>query len=210
MSVTNMTAMQADTTIHLNPYLYEPKLKLNTMKKSIYWLLSAAIATSLASCSSNKQPVPAETTEPAGSDMMKEEPAYDATKIDPAAPVAEITLKAVGNTMADMGYDQKELRVKAGSTVHLQLINTGTDPSMLHNFVLIEEGTADKVGPEGMKAGTDKDYVPAMRQVLVATHMTPPGGKSEITFPAPAKGSYDFICTYPGHYQKMNGKFIVL
>jgi azurin len=168
----------------------------------------------LASCSGNKETNPPETptppsTESSGSDMMKEEPAYDATKIDPAAPVVELLLKARGNSMADMSYDQKELRVKAGSTVHLTLLNEGSDVSMVHNFVLIDEGTADKVGPEGLKAGEAMNFVPKMPQVYVATSLTQPKQKTDIRFPAPPKGTYDFICTYPGHYQKMNGKFVV-
>jgi len=166
----------------------------------------------LSSFGGNKETKPEEpstSSESSGSDLMKEEPAYDPAKINPAAPVMEIILKAEGNSMADMRYDQKELRVKDGSTIHLTLINEGTDPSMVHNFVLIDEGTADKVGPEGLKAGLEMNYVPKMRQVYVATSLTQPKQKSEVTFPAPLKGTYDFICTYPGHYQKMNGKFIV-
>lgn len=179
------------------------------MKNQFHRFLIGVTLLAMISCKSNEQK-PAEPEAPApASDLMKEEPPYDATKINPDAPVTDLILKAQGNTMADMRYNQKELRVKAGSTVHLRLINEGTDPSMTHNFVLIEEGTADKVGPEGMKAGIDKDFVPKMKQVLVFTKMTKPKEKAEITFPAPAKGTYDFICTYPGHYQKMNGKFIV-
>jgi azurin len=164
----------------------------------------------LVSCSGNKETKPEEQAPaPSGSEMMTEAPAYDPSKINPDAPVIEFTLKAQGNSMADMSYDHKEIRVKEGSTIHLTLMNVGTDPSMVHNFVLIEEGTADKVGPEGLKAGADANYVPKMRQVLLATGLTQPKQKSEITFPAPPKGTYDYICTYPGHYQKMNGKFIV-
>jgi len=172
-------------------------------------VIYCAVVFALSSCGGSKETKPEETPPSSGSDLMKEEPAYDPTKINPDAAVMEFVLKAQGNTMADMSYDHKEIRVKEGSTIHLTLMNEGTDPSMVHNFVLIEEGTADKVGPEGLKAGLDMNYVPKMRQVLVATNLVQPKEKTEISFPAPPKGSYDFICTYPGHYQKMNGKFIV-
>jgi azurin len=36
-----------------------------------------------------------------------------------------------------------------------------------------------------------------------------PGIKEELTFPAPAAGEYMFICTYPGHWQQMQGTFTV-
>jgi azurin len=121
----------------------------------------------------------------------------------------EVILKAQGNTMADMHYDQKEIHVPAGSTIKLVFINESTDNTMLHNFVLIEEGTADAVAKAGLTAGADKNYAPVSSQVLVSTTVLNPKAKTELTFPAPEKGTYDFICSYPGHYQKMNGKFFV-
>src|SRR6185436_10197692 len=95
---------------------------VTTMKNYSFVICFAALF-ALASCSGNKETNPPETpappsTESTGSDLMKEEPAYDATKIDPNAAVVELLLKAQGNSMADMKYDQKELHVKAGSTVH--------------------------------------------------------------------------------------------
>jgi len=173
-------------------------------------LITAAAFFTLASCGGNKQQAPTEqppTT--SGSSLMKEGPAYDPTKINPNAPVVEITLRARGNSMADMNYDQPELKVKAGTTVKLTLINESKDASMSHNFMLIQEGTSAKVGPEAVKAGVDNNYIPKMKEVLVATKMTKPGEKTDLTFPAPDAGSYDFICSYPGHYTRMNGKFKV-
>lgn len=173
--------------------------------------LSVVVFFSLIACGTKtQQPVDAnkEQTAPT-SDLMKESPAYDPTAIDPKAPVVEVVLKAQGNTMADMQYDQKEIHVLAGSTIKLVFVNEGTDNTMLHNFVLIEEGTADAVAKAGLTAGADKNFVPASSQVLVSTTVLNPKAKTEITFPAPEKGTYDFICTYPGHYQKMNGKFFV-
>ena len=143
------------------------------------------------------------------SDLMAEAPTYDPKKIDPNAPIVEIQLKAVGNTMADIHYDDTLLEVKAGTTVRLLFINTSQDETMLHNFTLIEEGTADKVAMEGVKSGPDKDYIPALKEVLLATKMLKPNETVEIAFPAPAVGMYDFICTYPGHALRMRGKFKV-
>jgi azurin len=51
--------------------------------------------------------------------------------------------------------------------------------------------------------------VPNLDEVLIATKMTMPGEKTTITFAAPPVGEYKFMCTYPGHYSKMNGKFLV-
>jgi azurin len=35
------------------------------------------------------------------------------------------------------------------------------------------------------------------------------GQKTTITFQAPEKGDYDFICSFPGHVALMNGIFTV-
>ena len=160
------------------------------------------------SCGNKKNPTESESNQSL-SEMLKENPAYDASKINPSAEVVNIKLKAQGNSMADMHYDLKEIHVPAGSTVKLEFINEGTDVSMQHNFVLIETGSADSVAKAGLVAGADMNYVPKMPEVLVSANVLLPGTKTEIIFPAPGKGEYDFICTYPGHYLKMNGKLFV-
>ena len=186
------------------------------MKKNLLYLylIIAAISAALtfSSCSTNQkgnEQTVKDTSAAQGGSLMQEGPAYDATKIDPNAPVTVITLRTTGNSMSEMKYDQKEIHVKAGSTVKLTLINQAKDSSMQHNFILIEKGTADNVAAEGLKAGLDNNYVSKIKDVLVNTTLVGPGMKAEIIFPAPAKGTYDFICSYPGHYKTMNGIFIV-
>jgi len=183
------------------------------MKTTIYSiaLFFAVASIAFTSCKSNESGNQQNATDTTtqSSNLMKEGPAYDATKINPSAPVMDVTLKALGNNMSEMKFDQTELHVKDGSTVKLTLINTATDAAMQHNFVLIEKGSADKVGPEGLKAGADNNYIPKMKEVLVSTKLTKPGESTTITFPAPSKGEYDFICLYPGHYTIMKGKLFV-
>jgi len=150
----------------------------------------------------------ADTSAAAPSAMMKENN-YDPNKIDPAAPVVEVTLHITGNNMSEMKYDQSEIKVKAGSTVKVTIINQAKDSSMQHNFVVVDDGTVEKVATEGVKAGADANYIPKMSSVYVGTKVTKPGETISITFPTPDKGNYEFVCTYPGHWQKMRGKFIV-
>jgi azurin len=184
------------------------------MKKKIelfFFAVASSVVLLLASCTSNQsnEQTNKDTASSSSSNLMQEDAAYDATKINPSAPVTEITLKTIGNFMSEMRYDQNELHVKEGSTVKLKLINEAKDSSMQHNFILIEPGSADKVATEGLKAGLNHNYTPQLKDVLIGTSLVGPGMKTEITFPAPAKGTYDFICTFPGHYKTMNGKFIV-
>ncbi len=186
-------------------------MRTSTLSTSLF-IAGISAALSLTSCQSNEtknQEAEKDSTAKPASNLMQEGPVYDATKIDPKAAVMEIVLKVTGNTMTEMKYDQAELHVKEGSTVKLRLMNTGKDASMQHDFVLIEKGSAGKVGPEALKAGPNNNYIPKMKEVLVGTKLIGPGQSTEITFPAPTKGEYDFICTYPGHYTIMKGKLFV-
>ena len=135
---------------------------------------------------------------------------YDRMKMDPAAPTHEIKLEANGNTMAEMSYSQNEIRVPAGHTIKLTFKNNAKEGSaMVHNWVLCTEGTMQKVAENGM-THADNSYVdPNDKNVLFNTLIIKEGAESSVSFPAPEKGTYSFVCTTPGHWSKMNGTFIV-
>src|SRR6476659_434461 len=59
---------------------------------------------------------------------------YDPTKIDGTAPVMEVKLDALGNSMDVMSFSTQEIRVKAGTTVKIHFTNTAKDPALKHNF----------------------------------------------------------------------------
>lgn len=143
-------------------------------------------------------------------DLFKDDhPAFDAKAIDPAAEIVPITLQAIGTSMADMSYDQKVLNVKAGTTIKLKFINTFTDAAMPHNWVLVYFGTMEAVSKAAIEVGMAGSFVPNSKDVLIATKLLGPKEETEITFPAPPPGKYQFVCTYPGHWTLMNGEFIV-
>jgi azurin len=138
-----------------------------------------------------------------------EGPAYDKTKIDASAKVVEVAIEGQGANMAEVKFSTNEIKVAAGTTVKLTLTNKSKGDGMNHNWVLCKAGTFNDVATKGI-THKDNGYVdPADANVLVATKLTLPGEKADITFPAPAKGTYDFVCTMPGHAMKMNGKLIV-
>src|SRR6478735_1232588 len=60
----------------------------------------------------------------------------------------EFTINAIGNTMADMAYDTKEIKVTSGATVKINLTNAGTDETMLHNIVIVKAGSEKEVATE--------------------------------------------------------------
>lgn len=124
--------------------------------------------------------------------------------------VAQPVRTVVINSNDQMKFDTSEIRVKAGETIKLTLNHTGKLPknAMGHNFVLLAKGTdLVKFSQAAMKA-KGNDYIPA-NGVLTHTDLIGGGESTTIEFKAPAKGTYDFICSFPGHYAMMKGKFIV-
>lgn len=111
-----------------------------------------------------------------------------------------------------MRYNKTEIRVKAGDQVVLTFEHVGTMSKeiMGHNFVLLSNGTkVQEFGQEALEF-KDNDYIPENSEaIIVHTKMLGGGEKTEITFQAPEKGTYDYICSFPGHIALMNGTFIV-
>ncbi len=120
-----------------------------------------------------------------------------------------LKLKAVGETMTTMAYEPTRLEVPVGSVVTLVLENTATSEAMIHNVVVIKAGKQTEVSEAALEAGSSADFVPENDNIIAATSLAKPGETVEVTFNAPDKpGTYQFICTYPGH-TAMKGVFLV-
>lgn len=129
-----------------------------------------------------------------------------------AAKKVEIDENVIALSSNDlMQYDTSELKVKAGKPITLTLRHTGKMDKMVmgHNFVLLKEGT--DMGAFAAKAAVarETEYIPEGDETIVHTKLIGGGESTSITFDAPAPGTYDFICSFPGHYGVMQGKFIV-
>ncbi|QQR94996.1 MAG: azurin [Bacteroidota bacterium] len=172
------------------------------MRKSILALASATLM--FAACNQSKQPeTPAtETTPPAATEEAA--PAV-------APPTEPAIVEISGGD--DMKFDKTEITVKEGQTVKLTLKHTGKSPkdAMGHNFVLLASGTSLQDFATAAIKAKDNDYIPAdMASSVIAHTKTIGGGETtEIEFTAPSKGTYDFLCSFPGHYGTMKGHFIV-
>ncbi len=120
-----------------------------------------------------------------------------------------ITLKANDN----MHYDKTQLTAHAGQVVVLTLVHPGSMPvgTMGHNFVLLAQGVTPANFAQKAWKAKDNDYIPknADKYIIAHTKLIGGGQSTSITFTAPQKGSYDYLCTFPGHYANMHGKFII-
>ncbi|MGB0768038.1 MAG: plastocyanin/azurin family copper-binding protein [Phycisphaeraceae bacterium] len=122
--------------------------------------------------------------------------------------IDDLTLTRLKVTaIAGMKYDKESLTVTAGRPVELAFVNPDT---MEHNLVVTLPGRAAEIGAAmsaDPTAAAAVGYVPEdSSAVLFFTRMLKPGESQTLRFIAPKNpGSYDYVCTYPGHYGSMKG-----
>ena len=115
-----------------------------------------------------------------------------------------------------MQFDVKNFEVKAGAKVKLTLKNVGKIPkiAMGHNLVVLKKGiTAVAFGQKALGAGASAtNALPEslMGDVIAATKLLGPAESETIEFTAPKEaGSYEYVCTFPGHFALMRGAMMV-
>ncbi len=120
-----------------------------------------------------------------------------------------IHVNAIGESMTEIAFEPKTIDVPANSKIKLIFKNKSSTPGMLHNFVLVELGSGQDIASAGIKAGKENSFAPQDERVIVKTKILDLGESIEIEFDAPDKGSYHYICTFPGHYPNMIGRLNV-
>ncbi|GAB3273570.1 azurin [Larkinella harenae] len=123
-----------------------------------------------------------------------------------------LTVLTLNGTDA-MQFDKKEFKVKAGQKIKLTLKHTGkyAKQAMGHNFVLLKPGTDIADFSSKANLARDNEYIPKSEAANIVAHTKLLGGgeSDTIEFTVARKGTYPFICSFPGHYGLMQGKFIV-
>jgi azurin len=94
-------------------------------------------------------------------------------------------------------YDKDTLEVPAGSKVTLVMKNNASPGSGVYpNWVLVRPGTADAVAADGIAAGEANGHLkPNDNRVIAYTALAKGGETVSVTFDAPPRGTYDFVCT---------------
>jgi nitrite reductase (NO-forming) len=111
-----------------------------------------------------------------------------------------------------MRYNKDEIRVKAGQTVQLTFKHTGKLPKQVmgHNVVFLKKGTDLAAFSQAAMSAANNNYVPKnSNEVIAYTPIIGGGETTTIEFKAPEKGTYAYICSFPGHYVIMQGRLIV-
>lgn len=128
--------------------------------------------------------------------------------LPPAAAQAPDVVLRLSVLPGEMKFDRSELTVAPGQLVEIVF----TNPDLLqHNFVLGQSGSLPQIGQASdalasSPAGLAQQYVPDIPQVLFSTKLLEPGQTVTFQFRAPAAaGQYPYVCTFPSHWQMMNG-----
>jgi uncharacterized cupredoxin-like copper-binding protein len=123
--------------------------------------------------------------------------------------VRVIALKAVPGAMQ---YDVKEVKAKAGEVLDFSFENTDT---IQHNLLVVAPGKMSEVGVAADKMGETVEgkaaqFVPDLPSVIAVMGLVDPQKSGHLYMAAPQKpGTYQYVCTYPGHWRMMNGKLKV-
>ncbi|KFF05988.1 azurin [Flavobacterium reichenbachii] len=131
---------------------------------------------------------------------------------------SETPSETVDNVLVIEGNDQMqfnktELKALAGKPIKLTLKHVGKIPkeAMGHNLVILQEGTDEAAFAAKAINAKDTDYIPASEKASIVAHTKLLGGGEEdtIEFTIDKKGTYNFLCTFPGHVAMMKGTLIV-
>ena len=112
-----------------------------------------------------------------------------------------------------MKYDKTLLNLKKGMIYSIKIENIGKLPkaAMGHNLIILKPGIdAIKFGQKlitdyGAEASNDWKPVKAEKFILSQTKMLGPGESDTLEVKFEKKGSYHFLCSFPGHFGQMRG-----
>jgi azurin len=122
-----------------------------------------------------------------------------------SSPDLTVEIETLGNQMK---YNVVKIKAKKNSTLLIKFKNNATLPVMKHNIIVLNsEDAIDAVGTAALSA---ENNIPDHPSIIASSSMVGPGESTELLINIPDQpGVYPYICTYPGHYQVMQGKIIV-
>ena len=110
-------------------------------------------------------------------------------------------------------FSVTDFTVTAGEEVTIVLKNVGTLPKETfgHNIIFLSSGADLAAFGTAAVSAADNGYIPADMAdwVIAASELLGPGEETTITFTAPEAGTYEFLCSFPGHYGTMRGVMTV-
>jgi len=106
----------------------------------------------------------------------------------------------------EMRFDTTSFTVRAGETVKIWFENPDYAP---HNLVVGMPDSAEEIAlaAESLGAlGFAVGFLPDSDKIIVATELLNQSEYQVLEFTAPSDpGDYDYVCTFPNHWQTMRG-----
>jgi azurin len=163
----------------------------------------------LVSCGKDQQPnTPQSTSKETKLETTKNKTEDKTNVVLDAKGVANVTITSNDG----MRFDVRKINVSSGQKVRVTLTHTGKlDKRIMgHNVVFLKNGVKPSAFAVKAAAARDNDYIPEeTTEVIAHTKMIGGGETTVIEFIAPEAGTYNYICSFPGHYAMMKGKLIV-
>lgn len=130
------------------------------------------------------------------------------------APAVEENDAIVIEAGDQLQFSVTEFTAAAGSNVHIMLKNVGSLPKETfgHNIVFLTAGADLQAFGQAAVSAADNEYIPADMAdwVLANSTLLGPGEEAMVMFTAPTEpGTYEFLCSFPGHYGTMRGVMTV-
>ena len=133
------------------------------------------------------------------------------TMADATEEAASDVLVIEANDM--LQFSVTEFTVTAGEEVTILLKNVGTMAKEMggHNIVFLTAGADAQAFGVAAAGAADTGYIPAdMTEWGIAnTEILGPGEEVSLTFTAPEAGTYEYVCSFPGHFGTMRGVMTV-
>jgi azurin len=124
-----------------------------------------------------------------------------------------INVYVVRAVVEGMRYDTPRIVAPAGKSFEIIFENPDVMP---HNMVVVEPGARQRVGTAAMELPPDnldrsgRAWVPESREIIAATKMLETGQSETLRLrPIREEGTYEYVCTFPGHWTVMYGQLIV-
>jgi azurin len=112
-----------------------------------------------------------------------------------------------------MRYDTPRLVVAPSQAIEIRFENVDFMP---HNLVIVKPGARERVGQATAKMKPDqlddqgRAFIADRADILAATRLLEPGQKAVLKLTTPSQeGEYEYLCTFPGHYQIMRGQLVI-
>ena len=184
--------------------------------KTYLALISTAVL-ALTACSQeapkSAEPAPAAASAPTAAPASPASaPAAPASEATASAPTANAACETTVESNDEMKFNTAEITISKTCTQYkITLKHVGKMPvtAMGHNLVISKTEDAAGVVADGAAATAAKGFLKeGDARVIAATKLIGGGEEDTITVDTSkltADGSYEFYCTFPGHYGMMKG-----